>query len=133
MSAQRSVYSAYHIGFVLGPCLNATGRLDTADRALCLFRTTEEAEAAVIAGELKALNDNRKDMTLQGTQAAMEMIEARGLEKDKVLGHRHWHVNMYYFFKILFRQSTMFIQVDAKRFHIRFRHGDACRHTRQKQ
>lgn len=77
--------TAYHIGFVLGPCLNATGRLDTADRALCLFRTTEEAEAAVIAGELKALNDNRKDMTLQGTQAAMEMIEARGLEKDKVL------------------------------------------------
>ncbi len=39
----------------------------------------------MIAGELKVLNDNRKDMTLQGTQAAMEMIEARGMEKDKVL------------------------------------------------
>ncbi len=77
--------SAYHIGFVLGPCLNATGRLDTADRALHLFRTTDAAEAAVIAGELKALNDNRKDMTLQGTEAAMEMIEKTGLKDDKVL------------------------------------------------
>lgn len=64
---QEKKLSAYHIGFVLGPCLNATGRLDTADRALRLFRTKDRAEAAMIAGELKELNDSRKEMTLQGT------------------------------------------------------------------
>lgn len=77
--------SAYHIGFVLGPCLNATGRLDTAERALRLFRTRDRAEAAMIAGKLKELNDNRKDMTLQGTEAAMDMIENGALKRDKVL------------------------------------------------
>lgn len=77
--------SAYHIGFVLGPCLNATGRLDTADRALRLFRTDNKADAAIIAGELKELNDNRKEMTLQETEKAVKMIEESGLKKDKVL------------------------------------------------
>lgn len=77
--------SAYHIGFVLGPCLNATGRLDTAERALRLFRTSDRAEAAMLAGELKELNDDRKDMTLQGTEEAVEMIENGGLKADKVL------------------------------------------------
>lgn len=77
--------TAYHIGFVLGPCLNATGRLDTANRALRLFQTTDRAEAAMIAGELKELNDNRKNMTLQGVERAIEMIEGSGLRKDKVL------------------------------------------------
>lgn len=77
--------SAYHIGFVMGPCLNAMGRLDTADRALRMFRTTDKAEAVTIAGELKALNESRKDMTLQGTEEAIEMIEQGGLKKDSVL------------------------------------------------
>lgn len=77
--------TAYHIGFVLGPCLNATGRLDTAKRALRLFQTEDKAEAATIAGELRELNESRKDMTLQGTQAAIEMIENGSLREDKVL------------------------------------------------
>ena len=77
--------SGYHIGCILGPCLNATGRLDTAKRALAMFRTKEQAEAVTIAGELKALNDSRKEMTLQGTAQAMEQIENTSLKEDKVL------------------------------------------------
>lgn len=57
--------SAYHIGFVLGPCINASGRLDTAKRSLELLLTEDEREAERLAGELKALNDERKDMTGQ--------------------------------------------------------------------
>ncbi len=53
--------SAYHIGFVLGPCLNAGGRLDTAKRSLALLRAKTRKEAAILAGDLKALNDSRKE------------------------------------------------------------------------
>lgn len=77
--------TGYHIGFILGPCLNATGRLDTAQRALAMFRTKEQAEAVTIAGELKALNDSRKEMTLLGTAQAFAMIENTALKEDKVL------------------------------------------------
>lgn len=77
--------TGYHIGFVLGPCLNATGRLDTAARALAMFRTQDGGEALTIAGELKALNDSRKEMTLRGTEQAIAMIEETGLKEDKVL------------------------------------------------
>lgn len=76
--------TGYHIGFVLGPCLNATGRLDTAARALAMFRTQDEGEALTIAGELKALNDSRKEMTLRGTAQAIAMIEETGLKEDLV-------------------------------------------------
>lgn len=77
--------TGYHIGFILGPCLNATGRLDTAARALAMFRTKDQAEAFTIAGELKALNDSRKEMTRQGTARAIEMIENSNLKEDNVL------------------------------------------------
>ena len=77
--------TGYHVGFILGPCLNATGRLDTAARALAMFRTKEQAEAVTIAGELKALNDSRKEMTLLGTAQAMEQIENTALKEDKVM------------------------------------------------
>ena len=77
--------SAYHIGFVLGPCLNATGRLDTAYRALQMFTTHDSAEAVTIAGELKELNDSRKNMTLQGMEQAVRLIEESVLKDDKVL------------------------------------------------
>lgn len=77
--------TGYHVGFILGPCLNATGRLDTAERALAMFRTKDSAEAFTIAGELKALNDSRKEMTLQGTAQAIEQIENTDLKEDKVL------------------------------------------------
>lgn len=82
---QGKPLSAYHIGFVLGPCLNATGRLDTAGRALQMFLTEDKSEAVTIAGELKELNDSRKNMTLQGTQQAISLIENGTLEQDKVL------------------------------------------------
>lgn len=82
---QDKPLSAYHIGFVLGPCLNATGRLDTASRALRMFQTADRAEAVTIAGELKELNDNRKNMTLQGTKQAIAIIEGSTLKDDRVL------------------------------------------------
>ena len=82
---QDKPLTAYHIGFVLGPCLNATGRLDTACRALQMFLTADRSEAVTIAGELKELNDSRKNMTLQGTQQAVSLIEESPLRDDKVL------------------------------------------------
>lgn len=82
---QDKLLSVYHIGFVLGPCLNATGRLDTAARALQMFLTRDKAEAVTIAGELKELNDSRKGMTLKGTEQAIELIEQTALKEDKVL------------------------------------------------
>ena len=77
--------SAYHIGFVIGPCLNASGRLDTAKRALELLNAKTRREADVLAGDLKALNDNRKDMTMQAVKQTIEMIETSSLKDDKVL------------------------------------------------
>lgn len=77
--------SAYHIGFVIGPCLNASGRLDTAKRALELLCAKSRREADVLAGDLKALNDNRKDMTLLAVQEAVDMIETSSLKEDSVL------------------------------------------------
>ena len=77
--------SAYHYGFVLGPTINATGRLDTARRALELFSTTNFNEACVIATELRQLNDERKKMTEDGTKEAVEMIEGSIMANDTVL------------------------------------------------
>lgn len=82
---QGKPLSAYHIGFVLGPCLNATGRLDTALKALQMFESGSFAQAVTIAGELKELNDSRKEMTRQGTEQAVELIESSPLREDKVL------------------------------------------------
>lgn len=75
----------YHIGFILGPCLNATGRLDSAERALSLFTCNDSKEALMIAQELKGLNDSRKDMTLKGTEQAVAMAEAMDLKQNPVL------------------------------------------------
>ena len=58
--------SAYHLGFVLGPCLNATGRLDTAKRALELLQSFTRADAMTAARELKDLNESRKHLTESG-------------------------------------------------------------------
>lgn len=77
--------SAYHIGFVLGPCINASGRLDTAKRSLELLMERDEVKASALAGELVELNESRKYMTQQETQKALEQIEKEGREKDKVL------------------------------------------------
>ncbi len=76
--------TAYQIGFVIGPCLNAGGRLHTAKLALSLLLSESEEEADRMALELKDLNDQRKTMTRQGTEEAVEQVEA--LYKDhKVL------------------------------------------------
>lgn len=77
--------NAYHIGFVLGPCMNASGRLDTAKRTLQLFHASSEREAAMLAGDLKALNDSRKELTLQNVDTAVHMVETTSLKDDKVL------------------------------------------------
>lgn len=66
---------SYHIGFVLGPCINAGGRLDTAKRSLNLLLQKDRAKADVMAAELKTLNDERKDMTQTGAEEAIEWIE----------------------------------------------------------
>ncbi len=75
----------YTVGFVLGPCLNATGRLDTALNALELFQTSSTARAAVLAGDLKAMNDSRKELTLKGVEEAVAQINQTGLDRDRVL------------------------------------------------
>ena len=77
--------SAYHIGFVIGPCINASGRLDTAKKALELLNARTEAEAKMLASELKRLNDERKEMTELGVLQAVEQIETTDLINDKVL------------------------------------------------
>lgn len=77
--------SAYHLGFVIGPCLNATGRLDTALRALELLESRTKTEAMSAAAELKELNDSRKNLTLKGVEQAVEYIETHQLLRDRVL------------------------------------------------
>lgn len=77
--------SAYHLGFVIGPCLNATGRLDTALRALELLQSKNKTEAMVAATELKELNDSRKNLTLKGVEEAEKQIQEMKLYEDKVM------------------------------------------------
>ena len=77
--------SAYHIGFIIGPCMNASGRLSTAKRALRLLLAEDPKEAATLAEDLKSLNDSRKDMTAKGVEEAVEMVEHTDLKNDRVL------------------------------------------------
>lgn len=77
--------NAYHIGFVIGPCINASGRLDTAKRALELLNARTRREAVMLAEDLKALNDSRKEMTEKGVEEAVRLIEHTDLREDKVL------------------------------------------------
>lgn len=76
---------AYHIGFVLGPCLNAGGRLATAKRSLALLQAGSWQDAQVLAADLKALNDSRKEMTEEAVRQAAELIESSPEGKDRVL------------------------------------------------
>lgn len=76
---------AYHIGFILAPCLNASGKLDTAKRALALLRAKTEREADMLAGDLKALNESRRDMTDRVVDEAMAKVERTDIRGDKVL------------------------------------------------
>lgn len=81
----RESINAYHIGFVLGPCLNASGRLDSAKRALRMLVTDDRAEAERHAGELKDLNEERKKLTSEAVDKAVDMVENSSLKDDKVL------------------------------------------------
>jgi single-stranded-DNA-specific exonuclease len=75
----------YHIGFILGPCLNASGRLDTAARALRLMMAETRQEAAPLAQELISLNASRKEMTVKGEEEAVRLVEESDLIHDRVL------------------------------------------------
>lgn len=75
------VLSPYHLGFVLGPCLNASGRLDTSMRALELFTQSDETKAYEMAEELKLLNEERKEMTVKGTEKASQIVDSEPLPK----------------------------------------------------
>ena len=77
--------SCYHLGFVIGPCLNASGRLDTASRAIELLMETDNAKALAMANELVELNGQRKTMTQTGIDKAKEQIESTSLINDRVL------------------------------------------------
>lgn len=77
--------SSYHLGYVIGPCLNAGGRLDTAKKGLRLLLSESKEEAESQAEELKSLNDLRKQMTEEGLFGAVSMIEGTVLKEDKVL------------------------------------------------
>ncbi len=77
--------TAYHLGFILGPCLNASGRLDHAIRAYSLFGIKDRAEAIQAARELKELNDSRKQMTVKGVEIAEQAIAGGHLLENNVL------------------------------------------------
>ena len=77
--------NAYHIGFVIGPCINAGGRLNTAKRALELLCAKNRRDAVMLAEDLKALNDSRKEMTEKGVAQAVEQIESTSMQEDPVL------------------------------------------------
>ena len=82
---EDSKITAYHIGFVLGPCINASGRLDTAARSLALLNASTKEEAAKLAGDLTALNQSRKALTEKGKEEAIQLIETTELKNDRVL------------------------------------------------
>lgn len=77
--------NSYHIGFVLGPCLNASGRLDTALKAFDMLRAKDPENAMELAKTLKELNDERKNMTLSECEKAYELIENSDIKNDKVI------------------------------------------------
>ena len=75
---------AYHIGFILGPCFNAAGRLDTIVHALALLESKEYDQALALAGELWAMNEERKELMRVGTERAVELIEHATWKDERV-------------------------------------------------
>ena len=76
---------SYHFGYVLGPCINASGRLDTATRALQMLLEEDENTASVIASELCVLNEERKELTKAGVDEAIRQYEECGYKDDTVV------------------------------------------------
>ncbi|NLP35796.1 MAG: single-stranded-DNA-specific exonuclease RecJ [Clostridiales bacterium] len=81
----KSQLASFHLGFVIGPCLNASGRLDTAKKGLELLLAETKEEATAMAQEVRELNNIRKDMTQEYVDKAIQLIENSGLKEDKVL------------------------------------------------
>ncbi len=81
----RANISSYHVGFVIGPCLNASGRLESAMLAIQMLLAESKKDAEHLAGELLALNEERKELTRQGVEKAFDMIENSELKDDRVL------------------------------------------------
>lgn len=81
----REQLSTFHLGFVIGPCLNASGRLDTAKKGLELLLAETTEAALSMAQEVRGLNDLRKEMTAQNVEKAVKLIEGTDLQYDKVL------------------------------------------------
>ena len=81
---RAEMIDTYHIGYVLGPCINAGGRLDSALRPLRLLLSEDPEEAMLIASELKDLNDTRKALTEQGVEAARQLLADPEQVGDKV-------------------------------------------------
>ena len=77
--------NVYKIGFVVGPCMNASGRLDTAETTLKLLLTKQEPQASVLAAKLVELNEERKKMTEQYLNQAIDQIQMNGWDLDKVM------------------------------------------------
>ena len=82
---EREQIKSWHFGFVLGPCINASGRLDTAKRSLQLLMEPSMEKASQLAGELVELNDRRKNLTLKGLEEAKRLIEEQKICQDKVM------------------------------------------------
>ncbi|NLO09642.1 MAG: single-stranded-DNA-specific exonuclease RecJ [Clostridiales bacterium] len=81
----RERLSSFHLGFIIGPCLNASGRLDSAKRGIKLLLSETKSEALELATELRSLNEERKNMTAEYTEKAVKVIEEGDMLKDKVL------------------------------------------------
>lgn len=81
---EKQQITTYHLGFVIGPCMNAAGRLDTAMRVLNLLSCSDLKEAMPLAAELKDLNDSRKDMTSKGVERANRLLKEKNMLEDKV-------------------------------------------------
>ena len=77
--------TAYHLGFVIGPCLNASGRLDSAKKGLELLLMENYEEAENLAQEIVDLNDARKKMTKEGVDRAINIIDSTEIANDKIL------------------------------------------------
>ena len=75
---------AYHIGFILGPCFNAAGRIDTVTRAFELLEETNKEKALQMARQLKDINDTRKQMTEEAAKCAFEILQESGKEDEPV-------------------------------------------------
>lgn len=82
---EKTQIKSWHFGFVLGPCINASGRLDTAIRSLQLLMAKTMEEASALARDLVELNSRRKELTQKGIDQAVEMIREQGWEKDKIM------------------------------------------------